>query len=498
MKQIRQRYEQFHPNLIVTNNNNDNNNNIFEVYAFYNNTNIINNNNNNNQNDNRIPDTGTVLRFLDATSTKSDEQVTIHSILGLQPIVASFLDDSSQAAYCDHWVSNVFDRTEFLDTLYDTLGFTSKVDFNAGVVAAGEAQIESTVTGNTPTPSTSIVTNTNIDSTTIESQLLILQSSESIYQRTLRDQNQVYLPINNALSKVGHVHGFLQELGQGIQHIASRVTDLVAFVQRCNDYRTITNEGMLKWQNIMHIFVFVFCCAWYFRLNFLLLYHVKILKIVTGFSFLRIPRSYYGVLTVQQLTTDDVTNGVSVDCAEAILSILRRSLYLTTDNAVILDVTRNDIDTTLSTGFNDSNLQVEFEQNKQFVLDTIIKSRYYNVYSLLKDSISEKQYMGIVRNQILVDIQGNDLLYQIFTSNILQRNPGDEAPFLEFIQRVCSVNKNNDGNSSIGGAIIKPGCGGFGTCCCVCICCYCYICIPLSDMCHHHIDCAFFWNYRNT
>ena len=32
----------------------------------------------------------------------------------------------------------------------DTLGFTPKVDFNAGVVAAGEAQIESTVTGNTP------------------------------------------------------------------------------------------------------------------------------------------------------------------------------------------------------------------------------------------------------------------------------------------------------------------------------------------------------------
>lgn len=34
--------------------------------------------------------------------------------------------------------------------LEDTLGFTPKVDFNAGVVAAGEAQIESTVTGNAP------------------------------------------------------------------------------------------------------------------------------------------------------------------------------------------------------------------------------------------------------------------------------------------------------------------------------------------------------------
>ena len=41
-------------------------------------------------------------------------------------------------------------RRGFLDTLEDTLGFSPKVDFNAGVVAAGEAQIESTVTGNEP------------------------------------------------------------------------------------------------------------------------------------------------------------------------------------------------------------------------------------------------------------------------------------------------------------------------------------------------------------
>lgn len=41
-----------------------------------------------------------------------------------------------------------------------------------------------------------------------------------------------------------------------------------------------------------------------------------------------------------------------------------------------------------------------------------------------------------VRNKILVDVQGEDLLYQIFTSNILQRKAGQEAPFLEFIQRV--------------------------------------------------------------
>ena len=54
-----------------------------------------------------------------------------------------------------------------------------QVDFNAGVVAAGEAQIESTVTGN-------------------DSKSIFEERSEA-----LRDQSQVYLPINNALSEVG-------------------------------------------------------------------------------------------------------------------------------------------------------------------------------------------------------------------------------------------------------------------------------------------------------
>ena len=44
-----------------------------------------------------------------------------------------------------------------LDTLEDTLGFSSKVDFNAGVVAAGEAQIESTVAGSGGTTSDGLV-----------------------------------------------------------------------------------------------------------------------------------------------------------------------------------------------------------------------------------------------------------------------------------------------------------------------------------------------------
>ena len=39
-----------------------------------------------------------------------------------------------------------------------------------------------------------------------------------------------------------HVHGFLEEMGQGIQHIASRVENLIDLVQRCNDMRETTGE----------------------------------------------------------------------------------------------------------------------------------------------------------------------------------------------------------------------------------------------------------------
>lgn len=45
----------------------------------------------------------------------------------------------------------------------------------------------------------------------------------------------------------------------------------------------------------------------------------------------------------------------------------------------------------------------------------------------------------IVRNKILIDVQGGDILLQIFTCKILHRDAQQEAPFLEFIQRVCGT-----------------------------------------------------------
>jgi len=54
----------------------------------------------------------------------------------------------SQPLYWYHWVSYVISHTGPMDVLEDKLGFTPNLNFNAGLIAAGEYQIESTVLGN--------------------------------------------------------------------------------------------------------------------------------------------------------------------------------------------------------------------------------------------------------------------------------------------------------------------------------------------------------------
>lgn len=337
----------------------------------------------------READKGTVLRFM---------QMLPHCqkhLPGLETVEATF-DEDSHAAYCDHWVSNVINRTEFLEILHDTLDFEMKVDFNAGVVAAGEAQIESTVAGNSST--------------------LLIHDKEV----ALRDQSQVYLPINNALSQVGHVHSFLQEIGQGVQHVASRVNDLVSFVQQVNDQRRITGEG---------------------------------------FTFLNIPRSYYGVLTLS-----DLKQVVSIEYAPHVWEILEKNHLLALDGAVDLDLSEATLDATiLSESFDNFTWQNEYTLKKDELLQTILLSRYRNLYGVLGERLTGEKYLAIVRNQILVDIQGDDLLYQIFTCKVLHRQANEEAPFFEFIQRVCSEDSREDDEHGCRGLPkIRPGCGGFG------------------------------------
>ena len=53
---------------------------------------------------------------------------------------------------------------------------------------------------------------------------------------------------------------------------------------------------------------------------------------------------------------------------------------------------------------------------------------------------------------------------QIFTSAVLQRTPGTEAPFLEFIERVCAQCQGGGGDDAcaVAPVPVRPGCGGFG------------------------------------
>ena len=199
----------------------------------------------------------------------------------------------------------------------------------------------------------------------------------------LKDQSQVYLPINNALSEVGHVHGFLEELGQGIQHIASRVDDLVGFVQRANDSRKITGEG---------------------------------------FTFLNIPRSYYGVVTIPYLVNqlcgaqssgEDSGVELTEDDARMILEACIKEGVTSKDGAVDMELSRQEIAERLAKHLG------SVQGKKDAIVDTILHSRYSNLYNLLQHHVTEETYLGIVRNKILVDVQVRSFVYVDITRDPL-------------------------------------------------------------------------------
>jgi len=148
---------------------------------------------------------------------------------------------------------------------------------------------------------------------------------------------------------------------------------------------------------------------------------------------------------------------VSETMAKEIMLFCDKTEIISKDGAVDLSLTETDLHRkfTVEESRWTVNVKKAFLRQKGDIVRAILSSRYCNIYALLGDQISEKQYLGIVRNKILVDVQGSDILYQIFTCNILQRNSDEEAPFLEFIQRVCSLSTVK----------IKTGCGGFGYVC---------------------------------
>jgi len=330
---------------------------ILEVYAYYQGLTGMDS-----------PDVGTLLRFIE-----QPEGVGCGFVLpGIEPVKATF-DGTSLPVYFDHWVSNVLNRDRFLTTLEETLGFSTKVNFNAGVVAAGEAQIESTVTGNT-----------SVNKFDAEAEALV-------------DQSQVYLPTNNALSEVGHVSIYLREIGQGIQHIASRVNNLVVHIQRCNDNRMMTGAGL---------------------------------------NFLMIPKSYYGMLDVKRLAREA---RLDLAAAEECIASCKSAGFVDARNIVDLDTTRD---------------QVRAAGVPECAVEHVMLARYSNLHAMLHNHFTEEEYLQIARNNVLVDIQGEDILLQIFTQKVLQAEANHEAPFWEFIQRSCKQKGEK--------LAFRPGCGGFG------------------------------------
>lgn len=309
---VRDAYRSTHPELLVEGCDDD----VVEAYAYYDEDGVV------------ADKSSAVLRFVERSVRDEYE----HS--------------AARSAVSDHWVSNVKDRDAFVKTL-DALGLSPKVEFDAGVISAGAASIESTVVGG----------------------------------------DSVYLPVNNALSEAGHVAGFLEQIGQGVQHLASRVDDLVAFVSTARMLRNATG---------------------------------------LGFDFLDVPRSYYGRLDSSQID-DGVFN-----------KLVKEGIV---DEGGLVDLDADPEIVSRAVG-GDAELT-----------NFVLRQRYGKIYDVLGDQLTEEQYVRVVKSRILVDSQGPDALLQIFTKCVLQEDPAHEAPFLEFIQRVCGGSREEE---------TKLGCGGFG------------------------------------
>jgi hypothetical protein len=191
--------------------------------------------------------------------------------------------------------------------------------------------------------------------------------------------------------------------------MASRVNNLPGLIQNANTIRAMTGQGV---------------------------------------NFLNIPRSYYGRLITEDLTACSLNE----EEAEAVMKALIDAKLMTTGGIVNLDITDEQI---AALG---SSLSSSFTTHLAAVTAAVKQARFSNMVKYLGNRLQDSQYLSIVRNQILVDIQGQDILLQIFTGCVLQKAPMDEAPFLELIERVCSQVCDASGAPKP----LRPGCGGFG------------------------------------
>ena len=108
---------------------------------------------------------------------------------------------------------------------------------------------------------------------------------------------------------------------------------------------------------------------------------------------------------MKQLTgTESDCAGVSDTCANAIMKVCEKHGVVSADGAVDLEITREAIDEFLCCELKGDELK-EYISHEAAVLNAILLSRYVNLYKLLRHHLSEESYLGLVRNQILVDVQ---------------------------------------------------------------------------------------------
>ena len=159
------------------------------------------------------------------------------------------------------------------------------------------------------------------------------------------------------MTDAGHVRGFIREIGQGVQHVASRVGDIVDFVQRANDDRKAFGEG---------------------------------------FTFLSIPRSYYGVLEAEMLARgvrmregpSELEGGgsfLSPECAAAVYGACVSGGLIHEDSSLDLDATVGSITAVIDSRIPDVHRE-EYARKRGDIVETILRSRYVNLYNLLRVS----------------------------------------------------------------------------------------------------------------
>lgn len=98
--------------------------------------------------------------------------------------------------------------------------------------------------------------------------------------------------------------------------------------------------------------------------------------------------------------------GVSSTLAEATIAVLEKSGSVALDGAVRLDDTEQSVAESLDKELGDDE---SYQEKKEEIIAAILESRYKNLYSLLGDNVSDETLLGIVRNKILCDVQGDNV-----------------------------------------------------------------------------------------